>query len=248
MKPKSKHIKVACRRLPPKLANQQFAEQFQKWVKKSIFTYFASGDHKYCLNYHHIHRDPQKRTFSTAYLTFTTEQDYKEFFAEVNGHTFLDEKGINIYLTNTGGVFKMQIELAIHQKIPGKKQKIPETAGTFAQCEEYVKFVERTTKEVEKALSADLLEEEKAVPHIAPLVQELNEVVGGERRAPKRQRRYQKKEEVKYAIRKRPVETREEEPQFAEPKAKIYYGKYGGGKNGGVIYRKKQPAAKEEEK
>ena len=50
MKSKIKQIKVACRNLPSKLTREQFNTEFQKWVQKSIFTYFVSGDHKYAIN------------------------------------------------------------------------------------------------------------------------------------------------------------------------------------------------------
>lgn len=46
---KSKQIKAICRKLPPRLTNAQFNEQFQKWISKSLFSYYVSGDHKYFL-------------------------------------------------------------------------------------------------------------------------------------------------------------------------------------------------------
>ena len=46
MKTKTKSLKVVCRKLPPKLTSQQFNDQFAKWISKSIFTYFVSGNHK----------------------------------------------------------------------------------------------------------------------------------------------------------------------------------------------------------
>ncbi len=201
-----------------------------------------------------FYRDPVKRTFSTAYLTFSSEADYKEFVAEFNGHTFLDDKGT---------AYKLQIELALHPKVPSKKQKLPETSGTYTETDDYKQFVERISKEVEKPVSVDQLEEEKTIPQVASLVLDMNEYAstkevhrsGGGRRHGKGQRA--PKEDVKYVIKKRPQGAKEggahsrkghEEAEMAETAAPVIKQR-GRGKNGGggaVIYRKKQP--KEETK
>ena len=183
-----------------------------------------------------------KRTFSTGYFTFGAESEYKEFFAEWNGHTFLDEKG---------NVYKLQIEIALHQKVQSKKQKLPEGCGTYAETDDYKKFLENISKEAEKAPSADQLEDEKTAPQVAPLAVELSETRTTKGTYTKRSRRPNKgqkaqKEELKYVIKKRSQEGSKE--AAAEPKeetaankqrGKTYYGGKNGG--GGIVYRKKQP-------
>ena len=101
----------------------------------------------------------------------------------------------------------MQIELAQYQKIPNKKQKPTDNSGTYASCDEYKKFVERTNKEVEKVLSADLQEEEKAIRKIAPLVQDLNELDYERPAKSKKNKGFITKKEVKYIIKKKHAET-----------------------------------------
>jgi len=193
-----------------------------------------------------------KRTTSTAYLTFSNENEYKDFFNECNGHIFLDEKGVS---------YKMQIEIALFQKIPSKKSKIPEIVNTYTETEDYKKFLENLNKE-SKPISVELLEEEKIEKQIAPLVLELNETVNTKENIRNRRHRKGKKpqkEEVKYVIKKRLTQPEDTKPNEISEKSneenfedKNYdekgYGKgksgnYQKGKNGGqnIIYRKKQP-------
>ncbi len=193
-------------------------------------------------------RDPQKRTTSAAYMTFVSDQDYKDFLAECSGHTFLDEKGSSPLrsLLLIGGNYKMQIELALYQKIPSKKPQAPSKCGTYAESEEYKKFIERISKEPEKPLSADLIEDVKAARQVAPLVVELNETLPELPPPRGKKPRYPTKDERKYMIRKRPQQPSADlGKDEARAKGKGYYG---GGKNGGVVYRRKQPMPKEEEK
>ena len=99
-----------------------------------------------------LRMDSINRTFSIAYLAFESEAILKEFQAECNGHIFLDEKGT----TN-----KMQIEVALWQKIPNKKQKLPEMSGTYENTNDYKAFIDMINKEVEPAMRVDKWKEEK---------------------------------------------------------------------------------------
>jgi len=230
MKPKSKQIKVICRKLPPKLTAKQFNDQFQPYAKKSSFTYFVSGDHKYFLI---TFRDVMKCTHSTGYLTFDSESTFKQFQTEHNGHIFLDEKG------NT---YKMQVEQAIWQKAP-KKQTLPETSGTYQSKEDYKEFAERVGKEVEMAVRVDQLEEEKEEHRVASLVSELNDHSTKKRHQKSRRTQKVQKEEIKYVIKKRPQQKSEVKgEEILERKFKAHHK----GKGPTVIYRKKQP--KEDQK
>ena len=113
-----------------------------------------------------------RSTFSIAYLTFDSEAILKEFQTECNGHIFLDEKGTSN---------KMQIEVALWQKIPNKKQKLPEISGTYENTNDFKAFIDMVNKEVEPALRVDQMEEEKEEHKIAPLVNDLNEYSGRRR-------------------------------------------------------------------
>lgn len=169
-----------------------------------------------------------KRTYSTAYLTFDSEDVFKQFHSACNGHIFVDEKG---------STYKMQVEQAVWTKVP-KRQKLPETCGTFENTEDFKEFAERAGKEVEAAVRVDQLEEDKGEKHVAPLVLELNEFASKKRGNRNRRNPKALKEDVKYVIKKRPqqeTETRHEEVPEQKPKG------YHKGKGPAVIYRKKQP-------
>ncbi|XP_020106703.1 regulator of nonsense transcripts UPF3-like isoform X1 [Ananas comosus] len=152
--------KVVVRQLPPSISQQALMEQIDgRFAGRYDWACFCPG------------KNSQKNQRSSrAYLNFRRPEDVVEFAEFFNGHTFVNEKGVN---------FKAIVEFAPSQHVPKACIKKDGREGTILKDPDYLAFLELLSKPVENLPSAEIQyerrEAEKAgaakeTPIVTPLM------------------------------------------------------------------------------